>query len=338
MIKLVHKNKEILLRILIAFFVVIGLALILIYLISFRGGLSDSHSRWSEFGAFIGGVLSPIVGILAFIGLFYNLELTKKQFKKENSDSTFFKMIDLHLKKVESVSYLNSNDVEITSFHAFKHYVEEYNKLFDLIYSRKARHAISKNCEVLSTNTHRYLWSKFYQYFKGEKNYTTDYSKLFEFFKSRDENENYESLKTVIGTEENIKEKDYKELVSIGFKVNYNSPSKDRVSTVQLVHSFFYQSFGHILGHYFRNIHYLLDFIDNSDDSERYSKIFRAQLSRYELALIYYNALSNMSSKRTVEMLVKYDILNGLYSTDISYDPDKKMVKEDLETRINNEP
>jgi hypothetical protein len=338
MIKLAQKNKEIILKILIASFVIIGITSILLYLISFSGGLSKTHSRWAEFGSFIGGVLSPIVGILAFIGLFYNLELTKKQFKKENSDSTFFKMIDLHLKKVDTVSFLNSNDAEITSFHAFKHYVAEYNKLFDLIYSRIARHAISKNCEVLSTNAHMYLWSKFYQYFDGEKHYTTDYSKLFEFFKSRDENDNYENLKAVIGTEENIKEKDYKELVSIGFYVNYNSSSKDRVSTVRLVHSYFYQDFGHILGHYFRNIHYLLDFIDNSDDSERYSKIFRAQLSRYELALIYYNALSDMSSKRTVEMLVKYDMLNGLYSTDISYEPDEKMVKEDLKTRINYVP
>lgn len=332
-----QNNKELLLRLLITIFILIGLTSIGLYLISFRGGFSEIHSRWAEFGSFIGGVLSPIVSVLAFIGLFYNLELTKKQFKKENSDSTFFKMIDLHLKKVDSISYLINNN-EITSFHAFKYYVEKYNKQFDLIYTRKARHAICENCEKLSTNAHMFLWSKFYKYFKGEKHYTSDYTKLFDFFKGRSETDNYENLKVIIGTEKDISEKDYNELVSIGFSVNYNSSSKDRVSTVQLVHSYFYQEFGHILGHYFRNIHYMLEFIDKSEDSERYSKIFRAQLSRYELALIYYNALSSMSSKRTVELLVKFDMLNGIYSTDISYEPDEKMIKNDLEARINNVP
>lgn len=281
--------------------------------------------------------MSPIVGILGFIGLFYNLELTKKQFKKENSDSTFFSMLDLHSKKVDSISYLNSDNNEITSFHAFKYYVEKYNKQFDLIYSRLARWTIAENCESLPVNAHMYLWSKFYQYFgKKEKHYTSDYSKLFGFFNKRTKEDNYENLKSTIGTEQNIQDKDFQELVSIGFYVNYNSTSTERVSRVQLVHSFFYEEFGHILGHYFRNIHYILEFIDNSEDCVRFSKIFRAQLSRYELALIYYNALSTMSSIRTVDLLLKYEILNELYSSDISYNPDEEMILQDLKTRLEN--
>lgn len=327
-------KKETAFTILIIFFSIIGIYTIGLYFYSFSGELSSTHVKWSEFGCFIGGVLSPIVGILGFIGLFYNLELTKKQFKKENSDSTFFSMLDLHSKKVDSISYLNSDNSEITSFHAFKCYVEKYNKQFDLIYSRVARWAISKNCKSLSINAHMYLWSKFYKQLGEKKHYTSDYNKLFKFFKKRTEEENYENLKAFIGTEENIDDKDFQELVSIGFSVNYDSTSNERVSRVQTVHSFFYQDFGHILGHYFRNIHYILEFIDNSEDSVRYSKIFRAQLSRYELALIYYNALSTMSSIRTVELLLKYEILNELYSSDISYNPDKKMILQDLKTRL----
>jgi len=328
-------KKEKIFKILIVIFILLGITSICFYIFSFQGGLADNHSRWAEFGSFIGGILSPIVGILAFIGLFYNLELTKKQFSKDNSDNTFFKMVDLHIKKVDSITYTKSPNIDISSFEAFKHYTQEYNKLFDLQLSRIARGTIASNCEKLNCNGLTFLWGKFYQYFDGEKHYTQDYSKLFNFFSNRSISDNLENIKATIGTEENIKNDDYKNMVSIGFGEIYDGTSKERIQTVQTVHSYFYQEFGHMLGHYFRNIHYMLEFIDNSNESKKYSKIFRAQLSRYELALIYYNALSSMSSVRTVKLLIKYNILNELYSSDISYEPNDDMVREDLKERIN---
>ena len=39
-----------------------------------------------------------------------------------------------------------------------------------------------------------------------------------------------------------------------------------------------------------------------------------------------------------LKLILKYDILNGLYSSDISYEPTTEMVKEDLETRLNYAP
>lgn len=285
----------------------------------FHGGLTNHHSKWAEFGSFIGGVLTPIVGILAFVGLYYNLELTKKQFKKNNEDNTFFRMIDLHTKKVDSTSFFQYKK-EVTSYHAFKDYTLEYNKLFDLQFSRIARREIASNYENLSSNAYMFVWEKFHNYFDDEKYYKLNNEKLIAYFKKHSINDNLEIIKATIGTEEDIEVSDYEKLVSIGLMVMYDSPSLKRVEIVQHVHSYFYQEFGHILGHYFRNIHYTLDFIDKSGESDKYSKIFRAQLSRYELALIFYNTLSLMSSKRTVELIVKYDILNGLYSSDISYE------------------
>ena len=64
-----------------------------------------------------------------------------------------------------------------------------------------------------------------------------------------------------------------------------------------------------------------------------FGNIFRAQLSRYELALMYYNSLSLMSSKRHVDLLLKYDIFNGLYSSDIFYAPDRETILKDLNYR-----
>jgi len=110
--------------------------------------------------------------------------------------------------------------------------------------------------------------------------------------------------------------------------------SEDRVRFIQRVHETFYKYYGHLLGHYFRNVHYVLEHIDSINDSEKYSKIFRAQLSRYELALMYYNSLSSMSSESHVTLLLKYDIFNGLYSSDLFYNPDKETVLKDLKFRM----
>jgi hypothetical protein len=326
-------KKEIGFLILFIIFCFIGVFSIGFYFYKFSGGLSLNHTRWGEFGSFIGGILSPIVGILAFIGLFYNLELTKKQFKKENEDNTFFNMIDLHNKKVESTSFIDDT-TEIKSFHAFKEYTLEYNKMYDLEFSRIARREIASNYKDLSPNAYMFIWEKFHLYFNEKEYYSLDNKKIISFFEKRSVDDNLENIKAVIGTEESINSADYDKMVTIGLGVMYDYPSLKRVETAQRVHDFFYEKYGHVLGHYFRNIHYMLDFIDNSKESVRYSKVFRAQLSRYELTLIYYNALSSMSSVSTVELLLKYDILNGLYSPDISYSPDIKMIKEDLETRL----
>ena len=85
-------RKKRIFKILIIIFVGVAISIIGFYLYIFKGGLTSNHSKWAEFGSFIGGVLSPIVGILAFIGLFYNFDLTKKQFKKDNEDNTFFRI------------------------------------------------------------------------------------------------------------------------------------------------------------------------------------------------------------------------------------------------------
>ena len=44
-----------------------------------------------------------------------------------------------------------------------------------------------------------------------------------------------------------------------------------------------------------------------------------AQLSRYELAALFYNVMGRYSSSEFNKYVIEYDLLNGLYSMDLFY-------------------
>ena len=78
-----------------------------------------------------------------------------------------------------------------------------------------------------------------------------------------------------------------------------------------------------ILDHYYRYLYRILKFIDETDligDSQkyRYSSIFRAQLSEFELVLIYYNGLSKSGRDKLKPLLEKYSILKNIRESDLA--------------------
>ena len=66
------------------------------------------------------------------------------------------------------------------------------------------------------------------------------------------------------------------------------------------------------LGQYFRTIYYILDTISTNIERERYSKIFRSQLSKSELTLLLYNAVSSQSTPKTLKLYKTNDIFNNI--------------------------
>ncbi|RXK14567.1 hypothetical protein CP965_03730 [Halarcobacter mediterraneus] len=71
------------------------------------------------------------------------------------------------------------------------------------------------------------------------------------------------------------------------------------------------------LTHYFRTLYRIIHFIDSSElaESEKivYLKIFRSQLSEYELLLIYYNAETRYA-KKLYPLILKYNLIKHLPS------------------------
>jgi len=71
------------------------------------------------------------------------------------------------------------------------------------------------------------------------------------------------------------------------------------------------------LQHYFRNMYYIFDYIDKNDDLSSvdkrfYSSLFRAQISSYELAFLFYNGLTVVGEKKFKALIEKYSVLRNI--------------------------
>jgi Putative phage abortive infection protein len=86
-----------------------------------------------------------------------------------------------------------------------------------------------------------------------------------------------------------------------GYRRSYIKDIKE-VSTLQGKYADFYSEvYGDELGQYFRTIYNILKFVDANkliSDKKIYTNLLRAQLSRYELSLLFYNCLSSFGEKK----------------------------------------
>lgn len=89
--------------------------------------------------------------------------------------------------------------------------------------------------------------------------------------------------------------------------------NNDSLEYVNAVYKNFSNQYSQDLGHYFRYLYNIFKFIDesNADDKKLYTNIVRAQLSDYELLLLFYNSLSPEYS-RFLTYINRYSLLNNL--------------------------
>jgi hypothetical protein len=71
-----------------------------------------------------------------------------------------------------------------------------------------------------------------------------------------------------------------------------------------------------VLGHYFRYLYNIFQFIDNAgiDNKKKlfYGKLVRAQLSNHELAVLYYNCLSHLGNQKFKPLAEEYRLFKNL--------------------------
>ncbi|MFB2680519.1 putative phage abortive infection protein [Shewanella mangrovisoli] len=83
-------------------------------------------------------------------------------------------------------------------------------------------------------------------------------------------------------------------------------------------YSNFYIKYGDELGQYYRTLYNLLKLVDRADfidDKTVYTNLVRAQLSRYELLLLFYNCISMFGVDKMAPLIKKYNVLKHLEST-----------------------
>lgn len=95
---------------------------------------------------------------------------------------------------------------------------------------------------------------------------------------------------------------------------------RDALGRARAAYEAFYARNGHEVGHYFTNLFRIYKFIDGSPsgDREGYAEIVRAQLSTYELGLLFYNGLSRQGAPFKA-LLERYAVFEDL-PADLPFD------------------
>ena len=75
-----------------------------------------------------------------------------------------------------------------------------------------------------------------------------------------------------------------------------------------------YGSHEWLLGHYFRQLYHIIKFVNDSqiEDKRRYCKFVRAQLSSFELSLLFYNCLSSYGRDNFKPLVEQYALLQNM--------------------------
>lgn len=314
--------KKSFIKIAIAILTLAGVIPVVLYFSIFHNGITQIHSKWAEFGSFF----SPIVGVLAFVGLLYSIEITKEQFKRQSEESGFFSLLNLHINRVNQINDIK--DTIPTNRDAFQFYVIEFEKIYSKQCFYFAQEAITDDLEHIHNFGYRFLYQKIYN--KECIHAGTDEIKnVFAYFK-RNELDKDEALKGLV--DGNCTDEDKSKMQSIGKLYFEDSSPEYRIKKLSLIYEHFDDNYGWQLGHYFQNIHSILEYIDSTEQEEKFINIYKSQLSRNELSLIFYNIMRSDPIKNFNSLIFKYTLFDNLYSPDLCYTAHDERLKKDLNT------
>lgn len=120
----------------------------------------------------------------------------------------------------------------------------------------------------------------------------------------------------------------FKELWDINKLANQGENELGRINKTYLD---FFEEYQSEIGHYFRTMYNIFKFVDKSstEDKRLYTNIVRAQLSSFELALLFYNALSDAGSEKFKPLIEQYSLLKTV--------PKELLLKAEAHSELYNE-
>lgn len=302
---------------------IISIIMVVIYFIYFNGEPSTDSRDWGNFGDYF----ASVTGLVAFLGVLYTARLSEKraikaeeETEKREERDVFFKLLNLHQDRLESVIYIDSK-ISSNQIHngllAIEKYVNIANNILvdyaidlcitrmspgdlELIYKKQDRNHYEEHIydRVIKRN--------------GKNNTENYYTTVINITKQFFDNANLYSYE-----EDRTDTKRYYYYPGIYDSFRIEKTLDLAYSSMKLVGNVVNIKYGQILGQYYRNMYYVLETCNQfKHDKEYYFKLYRAQLSRNEIILCLLNAVSDKSSIKFVNLLKKYDILDDLYYKD----------------------
>lgn len=325
----------------------IVIIMIVLYIgVFWNSKLSKNSSDWGNFGSYIGS----ITGLLAFIGVLYTIEINIEHHEQDSEQNKFFNLLNLHRDKMYNIEFTTTSAkmISIKGPDAFKKYTNFANTAFKIlvltdIFNETILKKPFDKYKILDNLYHKdenlfetiALTGRLIHY-NPDVNYKIPSKYLFD--------ELEESIVSING-DHSKKATDIKAIDGIKIlekitlsqtldsNLNYIEPYikqkidehiqgmdiSELVSIVMRSADYIYEEYGHFTGHYFRNMYYVMDTIQGFRTKDNYMNMYRAQLSRYELALGVYNAMSSRSSLQMIKLLEDFDIFKDVFKDDVLF-------------------
>lgn len=329
------KYIKVIITIFLISIITLGIGLMIFFMCAspFNNGTHRDATLFSQYGSFIGGVVGPLFSLASFILLYMTLQAQKEALnnQKEDSERELFETVFFNLLK---------NQQEITNDIKADFYI--FNRI--------------ENVEIRAHNIKEISGRDFFMYAKDELHKINLSLKQTNWFGTF-------NIEEILDTLDHIyKEKDFCEerinklwdterikhtnlIYDISKEKWQKLHNKEGIELAKNIYQIFFHKYYNTIGHYFRNLYHILSFIDNYQQrniknlsSEKgkgaeYAQFIQAEMSSYELLLLYYNSLCY---PKTLTLVKRYNLLNNL-PRDILIDSchyDENIIKLEKETKI----
>lgn len=263
--------------------VVAALAPIAVYTGTFSGGISREHDRWGEFGSYLSG----LYGSLALAVLVYTTYLTQNQFKRQNEDSVFYKLIDSLQYRIQHSSVVVNNE-EISAHKSLKHITERIHAELSSESVELGRMLLCKTPEKVANVHYTKLFEalnprNWIETFQEDRDaFIADITAQGQF------NARWEQLKSYIGSRGEESPSVREALRATGSVNFYKIPFEERQRYYHSALRRVLVDHGEFLDGYFATLLYISDVVAESTNRKQYARYLKSQLTCYEVIILFY--------------------------------------------------
>lgn len=248
-----------------------------LYFYRFHSSLSEVHGKWGEFGSYLSGVY----GSLAFMAVAYTTYVTQRQFRMQNEDSVFFKVIDSMHNRI-SLAKIQDDGSEYPAYQALKYISEKFRLVLMDECREMARNMLCTRPEAIDDVHYINLVISIY-----------DSLEYLEDFKRRlidkgSSEARWEYLKYCIGNQDYESSKVRETLEGIGSVYFYTVPFEFRRRLYEAALAHVMEAHGEFLDGYLSNLLFVSELATKGVHKDSYSQLLNAQLTRYEVIIIFY--------------------------------------------------
>lgn len=291
---------------------VLIIVIILCWYFNTQDNFEKKSADWGDFGSLLGA----IAGLIAFIGVLFTLKQSKQQFLNSEERSTFFELLKIF------ISYRDSLRVQKVK--------REYNN------QKCEWNIIQLNELCMPEETYQQIYFELYHsfYLEIRKSIPENFSKKEEFLKIiipsniSISQSIYDPL--IIAIDNIYKEYSYSKdgnpisMLRVPLRA-YNYLCVNAIKIYLKQHNFkpianayaragrqYLNMYKNKLDAYFNNTYNILDMVSSFTMPTRYFNIFRTQLSKNELAILFFYSFSPLATPKTRKLYLEADLFKNL--------------------------